>query len=142
MKNQTDLPSSLKGLEIAKELRRLAIRRGTDVEVEAYAVFVEDLSLFHLDDIAAACKVIGSEPRKSFEKPFPEVGVLIEECKRQESMRRNSSGGKKGCKLCTHGMELIFNEKGWSLGVVPCRNCGAPSWFDDSLWHNHNQESR
>jgi hypothetical protein len=47
--------STSKRYEISKSLTGLSIRRQADVSDETYAVYVEDLLRFQIDDVEAAC---------------------------------------------------------------------------------------
>jgi len=116
----------------------LALRRGADLDPEAYSVYAEDLLRFQLDDIEAAFKAIGLEPRKAFEKPFPEIGILVAECDRQEKLRRGSLSPVRNCgnRECRLGMVRVFDAAGYPTGVVRCGVCGGPSWFQDALDSN------
>lgn len=128
----------MKRSELAKELKRLALMRGTELEPDAYPVYVDELMRFQMDDVESALQAIGREPRKSFEKPFPEVGVLIAECERQEKLRRSSLSAVRAClnKECIQGMVRVFNGEGWCTGVVACPACGGPPWLMDALDKN------
>lgn len=130
--------STSKHYEITKSLTGLSVRRQADVSAETYAVYVEDLLRFQIDDIDAACKAIGSEPRKSGEKAFPEIGVILEEVIRQEKRRRGDQSAVSSCEdpECMYGMVRTFDKAGWPTGVIPCKTCGGPTWYDDALEHN------
>jgi hypothetical protein len=98
-------------------------------------VFADDLKRFNIEDIRAACRSIGTMPRKQGDKAFPEVGVVIDECDRQEKMRRRDEYKGSRCAYCCDG--LVYAQDG--KGVVPCRACNTATWFQDSLAHNASQ---
>lgn len=101
-------------------------------------VYVQDLMRFQSDDIEAALTAFGKESPKSFEKRWPEVGLLIAECERQEKQRKGFTSKIKSCenKECIIGMVRVFDRNGWPTGVVACPCCGGPSWFHDALDKN------
>lgn len=119
-------------------MRRLALRRGADLDPEAYSVYAEDLMRFQMDDIEAAFKAIGLEPRKAFEKPMPEIGILVEECTRQEKLRRGATSPIRACgsDACSKGMVRVFDASGYPTGVKACPACGGPTWFQEALDSN------
>jgi hypothetical protein len=127
--------STSKVYETVKALTEMAIRRQADVSKETYAVFADDLKRFNIEDIRAACRAIGTMSRKQGDKAFPEVGMIIAECERQEKMRRRDAYKGIRCPDCCDG--LVYAPDG--RGVLPCRSCNAATWFQDSLAHNASQ---
>lgn len=99
-------------------------------------MYVEDLLRFQIDDVDAACRAIGAEPRKSGEKAFPEIGVILDECIRQEKLRRGGESAISACRECDYGLVRQFDAKGFPVGVRPCKACGGPTWYQDALEHN------
>jgi hypothetical protein len=134
-RSQQQTPSS-KEYEIAKALTRLSIQRQAEVSEETFMVYADSLREFMAEDVRSACEAIGREPRKSFEKPFPEVGMLIEECRRQSSRRQSLLSRTKACGACIQGMVRVFNAQGYCTGVIACKLCSGPTWFSAALEHN------
>jgi hypothetical protein len=121
---------------MVKALSRLSVQRQAEVSDETFAVYADSLRDFQAEDVRSACESIGREPRKSFEKPFPEVGVILEECRRQQSMRSRTVSRFKACGNCIDGMVRVFNEQGWCTGVIKCFKCLGPAWFDAAVESN------
>lgn len=123
---------------MAKELSRLALRRGVNVPPEQMDVYIDDLMRFQADDIEEALLAIGREEPKAFESKWPMSIVLVKECERQEAFRRGQTSKIKDCpsKECIQGMVRVYDANGWCTGVVACPACGGPSWMADSLEHN------
>ena len=127
---------SSKEYEIAKALTRLSIQRQAEVSEETFSVYADSLREFMAEDVRSACEAIGREPRKSFEKPFPEVGVLLEECRNQANRRQSLLSPVRACSNCIHGLVRVFNDKGWCMGVIACGQCGGAAWLPEALEHN------
>lgn len=105
---------------------------------ETFAVYADDLIRYQVDDVRQACREIGSHPRQSGEKAFPEVGVIISACERLAQLRRSDTARREKCGHCCDGMNVLTNDLGQPIGVVECRHCGGAQWMAASREHNRN----
>jgi hypothetical protein len=138
MESQMNSSSSPKELEIGKELKRLAIRRGAEVTRETYEVFTSDLMGYELSDIQEALYAIGSEEINNFTKRWPEIGYLKRAIEKQANSRKSFDSRVRNCqnRECIQGMVRVFDSDCYCTGVVACPSCGGTPWFKDSLIHN------
>ena len=129
--------SSTKRLEILKELKRLALRRGAEPSKEALEVFADDLMPYQLEDIQEALYAIGALEIDNFSKRWPEIGFFKRAIEKHRISRQSADSRIAPCQNrdCIQGMVRVWDD-GFCTGVKACQLCGGPSWFKASLDHN------